>query len=230
MAGKSKIDISEILKDPDLMEQIRRADASARGQAMNLEEFMRTDLSAPYKKALAEKDPAVGSMLLRSFGIPETPENLNDLYHIAGATSNEQERTRNIADQVREMMSLDPKQLALRGAVTAGTELLNGGADIIENNANRLAQALLARNRTNSARQNDLYGPSSKEKNAEAYGIEGMRRGSNNARMLRGVANVADKVFGMYDNADRAARTIGASVLTGKGPTGQTWESTWKNR
>ena len=183
------------------------------GKSMTLMDFMASPMADPYREALQKGDVAVATLILNSFGAPVNQENIDELTDIAIGTKAQSDIREEQAKKLRKVMNLDPKDLAIRGLVAGGTELMHGLGDAAENNGNRLASAIMAMNRTNSARQNDLYGPSSKEKNAEAWGHEQMRRGQNASRALHGIGNVIDKVFGMYNQNDYAGRLMQAAEL-----------------
>lgn len=198
--------------------------------SLTMGEFLSSDLGRPYVNALRAGNTTIGEMVLKSFGQEPTAENLNKVFKAAQGMQTPEELNAEQAKRVRDIMKLDAKDLAIRGLVAGGTEFLHGAGDIAENNGNSLAAAILAANRTNSARQNDIYGPSRREKYAEAWGQERMRRGKNTARILHGIGNVADKVFGMYNNADLAGRSLAAAEIGGKGQVpATTWDYLGRN-
>ena len=84
-------------------------------------------------------------------------------------------------------------------------------SEIAANDSNRLAAALMAANRTNSARQNDIYGPSRKEKATEAWGQDKIRRGERWNIIGDKVGDFVDKVLGTYQIA---SATAGNAALT----------------
>ena len=200
-----------------------------KGLAVTLDSFLATELAAPYIDQLRAGDRATGELVLKAFGHPATDKNLAELFDLAGKVKNPNDLADDLARKARGLMSLNPQDLAIRGIVAGGTELMHGLGDAAENNGNSLAAAIMAANRTNSAKQNEIYGPSRREKYAEAWGQERMRRGKNASRALHGIANVADKVFGMYNNADLAGRTLAASTLTGNKMPATTWDYLGRN-
>lgn len=118
-------------------------------------------------------------------------------------------------DKIREIMVGDPTDYIVRGAAAAGA----GISDFIGNkavtDANHLAQAILAANRTNSARQNDIYGPSRKENAANVWAQEKLRRGENVKNATNEVSNVIRNLSGLYGQREDAARAMQAQQVLG---------------
>lgn len=201
--------------------------------AKGIQIFFNSGLATPYLNALRTKDETVGGTLLQALGEQDTPENRETLFNMANGVETEQEtQTRHntdLAKQIRKIASLNPKNLLIRAGVAAATEGLNTAADIAENNGNRLAAALMAAARTNSTKQNEIYGPSVREKYAEASANEKLRRAGNTSRILKGVSNVADKVFGMYNTADTMGRTMAAGAMGGHQMPATVWDFMGRN-
>ena len=118
-------------------------------------------------------------------------------------------------DKIREIMVGDPTDYIVRGAAAAGA----GVSDFIGNkavtDANHLAQAILAANRTNSARQNDIYGPSRKENAANVWAQEKLRRGENVKNATNEVSDVIRNLSGLYGQREDAARAMQAQEVLG---------------
>lgn len=118
-------------------------------------------------------------------------------------------------DKIREIMVGDPTDYIVRGAAAAGT----GISDFIGNkavtDANHLAQAILAANRTNSARQNDIYGPSRKENAANVWAQEKLRRGENIKNATNEVSSVIRNLSGLYGQREDAARAMQSQQVLG---------------
>ena len=118
-------------------------------------------------------------------------------------------------DKIREIMVGDPTDYIVRGAAAAGA----GISDFIGNkavtDANHLAQAILAANRTNSARQNDIYGPSRKENAANVWAQEKLRRGENVKNATNEVSDVIRNLSGLYGQREDAARAMQAQQVLG---------------
>lgn len=118
-------------------------------------------------------------------------------------------------DKIREIMIGDPIDYIVRGAAAAGA----GISDFIGNkavtDANHLAQAILSANRTNSARQNDIYGPSKKENAANVWAQEKLRRGENVKNATDEVSSVIRNLSGLYGQREDAARAMQAQQVLG---------------
>ena len=198
------------------------------GTAMTLLKLLSSDKFKGVAKGAAAGDRSALSMLFNAAGQPNpTDDDLNDLQSLAGLfgtviddTGNYQSdwTDPNTMDQLqrerksmRELITGTPKEMAIKAGVQAVGQLARAGGDIAANNGNRLAAALMAANRTNSARQNDIYGPSRKEKATEAWGQDKIRRGNNWQIALNKVGDFVDKVLGTYQIADA---TAGNAALT----------------
>ena len=118
-------------------------------------------------------------------------------------------------DKIREIMVGDPTGYLVRGAAAAGA----GISDFIGNkavtDANHLAQAILAANRTNSARQNEIYGPSRKEAASNVWAQEKLRRGENIKNATNEISDVIRNLSGLYGQRDDAVRAMQAQEVLG---------------
>ena len=198
------------------------------GTAMTLLKLLSSDKFKGVAKGAAAGDRSALSMLFNAAGQPNpTDDDLNDLQSLAGlfgtviddtgnyqsdwTDPNTMEQLQRERKSMRELITGTPKEMAIKAGVQAVGQLARAGGDIAANNGNRLAAALMAANRTNSARQNDIYGPSRKEKAAEAWGQDRIRRGNNWQIALNKVGDFVDKVLGTYQVADA---TAGNAALT----------------
>ena len=118
-------------------------------------------------------------------------------------------------DKIREIMVGDPTDYIVRGAAAAGTGISDFVGNKAVTDANHLAQAILAANRTNSARQNDIYGPSRKENAANVWAQEKLRRGENIKNATNEVSNVIRNLSGLYGQREDAARAMQAQQVLG---------------
>lgn len=118
-------------------------------------------------------------------------------------------------DKIREVMVGSPTDYIVRGAAAAGA----GVSDIIGNkavsDANRLAQAILAANRTNSVKQNEIYGPSRKENASNVWAQEKLRRGEKVKNTTNEISNVIRNLSGLYGQRDDAVRAMQAQEILG---------------
>ena len=198
------------------------------GTAMTLLKLLSSDKFKGVVKGAAAGDRSALSMLFNAAGQPNpTDDDLNDLQSLAGlfgtviddtgnyqsdwTDPNTMEQLQRERKNMRELITGTPQEMAIKAGVQAVGQLARAGGDIAANNGNRLAAALMAANRTNSARQNDIYGPSRKEKATEAWGQDKIRRGNNWQIALNKVGDFVDKVLGTYQIADV---TAGNATLT----------------
>ena len=201
------------------------------GTAMTLLKILSSDKYKGVAKGAAAGDKSALSMLFNAAGLPDpSNDDLKDLQSLAGLFGTVIDDTgdnkkfqsdwtdHNTMDQLqkerkgmRSLLTGTPKEMAIKAGLQAVGQLARAGGDIAANNGNRLAAALMAANRTNSARQNDIYGPSRREKATEAWGQDKIRRGNNWQFALNKVGDFVDKVLGTYQIADA---TAGNAALT----------------
>ena len=198
------------------------------GTAMTLLKLLSSNKFKGVAKGAAAGDRSALSMLFNAAGQPNpTDDDLNDLQSLAGLFGTVIDDTGNYQSDWTDAATMDQlqkerknmynlltggaKERAIKAGVQAVGQLARAGGDIAANNGNRLAAALMAANRTNSARQNDIYGPSRKEKATEAWGQDKIRRGNNWQIALNKVGDFVDKVLGTYQIADA---TAGNAALT----------------
>lgn len=101
-----------------------------------------------------------------------------------------------------------PKQLGIKTGLSLATETARGVGKITEAKANRLASAILSANRVNSAKQNEIYGPSGIEKAAEVLASKKAYEGIRNKAIADGFVNVFDRILRTYDTQDNAAKML----------------------
>lgn len=201
------------------------------GTAMILLKILSSDKYKGVAKGAAAGDKSALSMLFNAAGLPNpSDDDLKDLQSLAGlfgTVINDTEDNKKFQSDWTDKDTMDQlqkerknmynlltggaKERAIKAGVQAIGQLARAGGDIVANNGNRLAAALMAANRTNSARQNDIYGPSRKEKATEAWGQDKIRRGNNWQIALNKVGDFVDKVLGTYQIADA---TAGNAALT----------------
>lgn len=201
------------------------------GTAMTLLKILSSDKYKGVAKGAAAGDRSALSMLFNAAGLPDpSDDDLNDLQSLAGlfgtviddtgdkdkyqsdwTDKDTMEQLHKERKAMHGLITGTPKEMAIKAGIQAIGQLARAGGDIAANNGNRLAAALMAANRTNSARQNDIYGPSRKEKATEAWGQDKIRRGNNWQIGLNKVGDFVDKVLGTYQVADSIA---GNAALT----------------
>ena len=201
------------------------------GTAMTLLKILSSDKYEGVAKGAAAGDRSALSMLFNAAGLPDpSDDDLNDLQSLAGLFGTviddtgdnkkfqsdwtDKDTMKQLQKERKNMYNLltgGAKERAIKAGVQAIGQIAHAGGDIAANNGNRLAAALMAANRTNSDRQNDIYGPSRKEKATEAWGQDKIRRGNNWQIALNRVGDFVDKVLGTYQIADA---TAGNAALT----------------
>ena len=201
------------------------------GTAMVLLKILSSDKYRGVAKGAAAGDKSTLSMLFNAAGLPDpSDDDLNDLKTIAGLFGTviddsgdkgkyqsdwtDKDTMDQLQKERKNMYNLitgGAKERAIKAGVQAVGQLARAGGEIAANNGNRLAAAILAANRTNSVRQNDIYGPSRKEKAAEAWGQDRIRRGNNWKIIGDKVGDFVDKVLGTYQVA---SATAGNAALT----------------
>lgn len=201
------------------------------GTAMILLKILSSDKYRGVAKGAAAGDRSTLSMLFNAAGLPDpSDDDLNDLQTIAGLFGTviddsgdkgkyqsdwtDKDTLQQLQDERKGMKNLilgTPQERAIKAGVQAVGQLARAGGEIAANDGNRLAAALMAANRTNSARQNDIYGPSRKEKATEAWGQDKIRRGERWKIIGDKVGDFVDKVLGTYQIADA---TAGNAALT----------------
>lgn len=201
------------------------------GTAMTLLKILSSDKYKNVAKGAAAGDKSALSMLFNAAGLPDpSDDDLNDLQSLAGLFGTviddtgdkdkyqsdwtDKDTMKQLQKERKNMYNLltgGAKERAIKAGIQAIGQLARAGGGIAANNGNRLAAALMAANRTNSARQDDIYGPSRKEKATEAWGQDKIRRGNNWQIGLNKVGDFVDKVLGTYQIADA---TAGNAALT----------------
>lgn len=201
------------------------------GTAMTLLKILSSNKYKGVAKGAAAGDRSALSMLFNAAGLPDpSDDDLNDLQSLAGLFGTVIDDTgdkdkyqsdwtdADTMDQLQKerknmynLLTGGAKERAIKAGIQAVGQLARAGGEIAANDGNRLAAALMAANRTNSARQNDIYGPSRKEKATEAWGQDRIRRGERWNIIGDKVGDFVDKVLGTYQVADA---TAGNAALT----------------
>ena len=201
------------------------------GTAMTLLKLLSSDKYKSVVKGVAAGDRSALSMLFNAAGQPNpTDDDLKDLQSLAGLfgtviddtgdKKNFQSDWTNSATMAQlqterknmyNLLTGGAKERAIKTGVQAVGQIARAAGDIAANDGNRLAAALMAVNRTNSARQNDIYGPSRKERATEAWGQDRIRRGERSRIIGKAIGDFVDKVLGTYQVA---SATAGNAALT----------------
>jgi hypothetical protein len=163
--------------------------------------------------ALGKGSPDTDLDILRAIGIQNpTANDVSEIEQfIAASNIGRDEHMQDVTRSLRNILIQDPKTMSIVGAINAASGLTKAFGNVSANNGNRLANAILAANRTNTAAQNELYGPSRREKAAEAYSENRRKRGENVKAVTDEISGAIDKTLGNFNNQDLAARSIAAA-------------------
>ena len=209
------------------------------GTAMTLLKLLATDKYAGAAKGAASGDSSILSMLFNAAGLPNpSGKDLQDLQVLAAAFGNVVDpdstgntdtsidwsdadtvnQLRKEASGMEQLLNGDPRARAIKAGIQLVGDAARMGGNIAANNGNQLAAALMAANRTNSNRQNELYGPSRREAATEAVGHERIRKGNNWKIVGDTVGNFVDKLLGTYNmNSATAANAALTRQLAKEG-------------
>ena len=176
-------------------------------------------------RAAQSKNSSAMAQILKAVGVSRvTQKDLQDAYDLAGAfddsatiearqeaaeAKDKAKRIQNAqeyGDVVRNIAMQDPKTMAIYAALQAAASGAKAIGNASQNNANKLAEAILSLNRTNSSRQNEVFGPSRRENAAGAWAAEKQRKGNNAAIVGNAIGDTIEKVLGTYRAEDLAAR------------------------
>lgn len=105
----------------------------------------------------------------------------------------------NAAKGLTSVLKTDPKTMAIEAGLGALGEASHAAADAVQNNYNKLAEAILAGTRTMSGSQREKFGPSFLEKGAEMNALDRQRRGNNIAIWANAIGNIVDKITGKVE-------------------------------
>lgn len=100
---------------------------------------------------------------------------------------------------IHSILKADPKTMAIEAGLGALGEASHAAADTVQNNYNKLAEAILMANRSMSGSQTERYGKSSRERAAEMSANERQRRGNNIAIWANAIGNIVDKITGKVE-------------------------------
>lgn len=105
----------------------------------------------------------------------------------------------NKAKGITSILRANPTAMAIETGLDALGEASHTAADAIQNNYNKLAEAILIANRSMSGSQTERYGKSSRERAAEMSANERQRRGNNLAIWANAIGNIVDKFTGKVE-------------------------------
>lgn len=176
--------------------------------------FLGTAAGQVFLNKLKSGDRRTAEILLQGFGYAKpSPQSIADMIDLA--SSYDQVNNMNpddVAKKIRSIMIGSPVDYLIRGAGAAASETANFIGNKAVNDANQLAAAILEGNRVNSARQNEIYGPSKLEQAHHKTASEMVRRGNNVKFATDAIGNFIDKTFGNYIKQDDSARAMQAAA------------------
>lgn len=112
---------------------------------------------------------------------------------------------------IYEIAMGSPIDYAIKGLTEAGNAALNMFGNQAQNNANRLASALLKRGRVNNEAQENLYGLSTQDKMNEAVAENIIRKGNNKKIFADETSRALRNISDMYENRSNTARMMEAA-------------------
>ena len=109
--------------------------------------------------------------------------------------------------QLRGVMHSSPMDYAIRGAGAIATGVSDYIGRKAENDANYLAEAILASKRGTQA-HDDLFGVSNHDIGLQQAAAEKIRKGQNTKALTDSISNVIDKTLGVYAQREDLARDL----------------------
>ena len=174
-------------------------------------------LNSPEGKVIArmlldkKNDNIAGSILEQITGLPTGPQDILDARELISSYNNSSDAdVANTQRRLRNLMIDDPKTMLIKAGFHGLSEASRAVGNIAATNANRLAAAILAAAHTNSAKQDEIYGKSAKERAAEAYGQNRIRSGENIKHVTDAFSNTIDKALGAREAQEMAYRGMAA--------------------
>lgn len=157
-----------------------------------------------------------GKDLFKGFGVDLTADDVNNLTELV---NNATDPVNNATDDdINKILVGKPSDYIVHGVTSGISNGLNAGADISENNVNRLAAALLKSNRVNTDRQDSLYGQTYQDKMNGAVAENRLRKGENRATALRALGDTVKEVGDSYTRARDTAKSMQAARAMGNTP------------
>lgn len=183
--------------------------------------FLSSSQGKNFLEKLKGGDSNLAKMLLRGFG-QKSPTDMDAGEFIDLAQNFEtiqQMNPEETAANIRELMVGKPMDYVIRGIGAVASSATDFIGNKAVNDANKLASAILAGSRgTKTAKQEEIYGKNARERAAEQWAQEKMRRGENVKHATDAIGKFIDKTLGVYEARDDAARAMqAASYLNAPG-------------
>ena len=128
-----------------------------------------------------------------------------DFIEVAKAVSNKSDDQRKKErEQRRKEILGSPKDYILDIGMNVISEGLHGSGDIIRNNANRLAEAILSAYSGTTGEQESRYGADKFSNIMKGVAVNKIRKGETASKILDSIGNVVDTSYGTYkSNKDK---------------------------
>lgn len=171
----------------------------------------------------AQTDQTTMDYILKLIGVAKPdPTDYAFLKTFSSSINEEKERA---SRQIRKIMTSTPQTMAIKLGLNALSSVSKMAGNIANTSANRLAEALLAANRTNSDKQTSMYGHSMRENVAEAFAKNKIKKGENWKHVTDALSNFIDKATGEYAQEELTRRTMEATPYL-EGVPGNLWALT----
>lgn len=195
-------------------------------------------LNSPAGQKIAGKltDAAAGSLgrgILQGIGGKDydpTDEDVRDFADLAGAFSDRQSSERqstmqstmqplsNYETSARDLFVDKPEKMLAKIGINAISNGAKAAGGIAENNANRLATAILEGYRQHSDAQDQRFGASARDKANAMWAQNKARSGTNSKLIANAISDTLDRGLNMYEQQDLAAKQLTMTEATRKVP------------
>ena len=195
-------------------------------ETSELKNMLRYFSDADILHAVQEGHPAIVS-LLKSAGVQSPQQSdIDEVVKLASiwktradeaaeeaqvkqeAELNKSKARQEYSDAIKKVMSLDPRTKAVYAAGVAASEGAHGLAKGKRAEGNHMAQAILESARNHSPRQDELYGPSMRERTAALTAHDTAAKGEKAGAILDSLGNALGTVLGMQRQQGEAMRQL----------------------
>lgn len=190
-------------------------------------------LNSPAGQKIAGKlTDAAGSLgrgILQGIGGKDydpTDEDVRDFADLAGAFSDRQssesqstmQPLSNYETSARDLFVDKPAKMLAKIGINAISNGAKAAGGMVENNANRLATAILEGYRQHSDAQDQRFGASARDKANAMWAQNKVRSGTNSKLIANAISDTLDRGLNMYEQQDLAAKQLAMTEATGKVP------------
>lgn len=147
----------------------------------------------------------------------------------AEAKAKNEDYIKNFSKNIDQVMQVDPRYRAIRFGATAASNLAHAGGQAAENNANALAQALLASKRHSNA-QNEAYGQNYLDRTAAGVANTTAARGANTKAVLDAFSNTINSLLGLEEQNEEQKKQMKLTPYMSEiGLPGTAWQTLGQN-